>query len=55
MMNDRFRGEVYVNSDMDKSRFEDVALRCGWCVAIQPLGESIYKLTFYVPAEEKND
>ena len=54
-MNDRFRGEVYVTSDMDKSRFEDVALHCGLCVAIQPIAESTYKLTFYTTGEENTN
>lgn len=50
-MNERFKGEVFVSSDLDRRRFEDVAFRCGYCVATKPLGNEAYKMTFYTDEE----
>lgn len=52
-MADKFKGEVYVKTDIEKDRFENAALLCGYCVAVQPLSTGGYKLIFYISGESE--
>lgn len=52
-MADKFKGEVVVKSDIEKDRFENAALLCGFCVAVQPISGGGYKLIFYISGESE--
>lgn len=52
-MADKFKGEVVVKNDIEKDRFENAALLCGFCVAVQPISGGGYKMIFYTAGEEK--
>ena len=52
-MADRFKGEVVVKNDIEKDRFENAALLCGFCVAVKPISCGGYKLIFFTAGEEK--
>lgn len=52
-MADKFKGEVVVKNDIEKDRFENAALLCGFCVAVQPISSGGYKLIFFYTAGEE--
>lgn len=52
-MADKFKGEVVVKSDIEKDRFENAALLCGFCVAVKPLSTGGYKLVFFISGESE--
>lgn len=51
MINDRFRGSMYVKDDNQLIAFQTAALTTGCSLSITPLGDGEYRLEFFIDDE----
>ena len=49
MVNNIFKGTIYVSGEKELQAFQTAALLCGYCISIFPLGKEEYRMEIFTP------